>query len=54
MGRAAGWRLYLSGGRLVGGGAHTTWPLWLFFVALGLALLAGVQYVVGARREVRA
>jgi CDP-diacylglycerol--glycerol-3-phosphate 3-phosphatidyltransferase len=54
LGKAATWLLYLSVGLLVVVGADTTWPLWLFFVALGLALLAGVQYVVGARREVRA
>jgi hypothetical protein len=32
----------------------TQWPLWLFWTGLGLALLAAAQYVLKARREVRA
>lgn len=53
LGKAATWLLYLAVGLLVVVGENTTWPLWLFYLALGLALLAAVQYVVGARREVR-
>ena len=33
-------------------GQDTEWPLWLFWIGLGLALLAAAQYVVAARREV--
>jgi len=54
LGKVATWLLYLAVGLLVVVGQSTSWPLWLFYVALGLALLAAVQYVVGARREVRA
>jgi phosphatidylglycerophosphate synthase len=30
----------------------TDWPLWIFWVGLGLAVAAGVQYLVEARRKV--
>ena len=53
LGKAATWLLYLSVGLLVVVGHDTEWPLWLFWIALGLALLAAAQYVVKARREVR-
>ena len=52
MGKVATWLLYLSVGILTVVGHETEWPLWLFWVALGLALLAAAQYVVTARREV--
>ncbi len=52
MGKIATWLLYLSVGILTVVGHETEWPLWLFWVALGLALLAAAQYVVTARREV--
>lgn len=52
LGKAATWLLYLSLGILIVVGQSTEWPLWLFWVALGLALVAAAQYVVGARREV--
>jgi len=51
LGKAATWLLYLSVGLLVVVGRGTEWPLWLFWVALGLALIAAVQYVARARRE---
>lgn len=54
LGKAATWLLYLSLGILVVVGADTTWPLWLFWLALALALVAAAQYVAKARREVRA
>jgi CDP-diacylglycerol--glycerol-3-phosphate 3-phosphatidyltransferase len=53
LGKAATWLLYLSLGILIVVGQSTEWPLWLFWFALGLALLAAAQYVVNARREVR-
>ena len=40
-------------GFLIVVGQDTVWPLWLFWIALGLALVAAAQYVVQARREVR-
>lgn len=53
LGKAATWLLYLSVGLLVVVGRDTDWPLWLFWVALAMALVAAAQYVVEARREVR-
>jgi CDP-diacylglycerol--glycerol-3-phosphate 3-phosphatidyltransferase len=53
LGKVATWLLYLSVGLLVVVGHDTRWPLWLFWIALGLALLAAAQYVVKARRGVR-
>jgi CDP-diacylglycerol--glycerol-3-phosphate 3-phosphatidyltransferase len=52
LGKVATWLLYLSVGILTVTGHATEWPLWLFWFALGLALLAAAQYVVKARREV--
>jgi CDP-diacylglycerol--glycerol-3-phosphate 3-phosphatidyltransferase len=52
LGKVATWLLYLSVGILTVTGHATEWPLWLFWVALGLALAAAAQYVVKARRTV--
>jgi CDP-diacylglycerol--glycerol-3-phosphate 3-phosphatidyltransferase len=52
LGKVATWLLYLSVGILTVTGHATDWPRWLFWFALGLALLAAAQYVVKARREV--
>jgi len=52
LGKAATWLLYLSLGILLVVGKSTDWPLWLFWVALALALVAAAQYVVRARQEV--
>ncbi len=54
LGKVATWLLYLAVGILTVTGHATEWPLWLFWVALGLALAAAAQYVVKARREVAA
>lgn len=54
LGKIATWLLYLSIGILTVTGHATEWPLWLFWLALGLALAAAAQYVVKARREVAA
>ena len=54
LGKIATWLLYLSVGILTVVGRDTAWPLWLFWIALGLAVLAAVQYVLKARREVHA
>jgi CDP-diacylglycerol--glycerol-3-phosphate 3-phosphatidyltransferase len=53
LGKAATWLLYLAVGILAVVGHETEWPLWLFWVALGLALVAAAHYVLKARREVR-
>jgi len=52
LGKAATWLLYLSVGILAVVGHETEWPLWLFWVALALALVAAAHYVVKARRAV--
>ena len=52
LGKLATWLLYLSVGILIVAGQATDWPLWLFWIALGLALVAAAQYVVEARRAV--
>lgn len=54
LGKVATWLLYLAVGILTVTGHATEWPLWLFWVALGLALAAAAQYVVKARRAVAA
>ena len=54
LGKAATWLLYCSLTLLIVVSQDTEWPLWLFWIALGLALVAAAQYVVQARREVKA
>jgi cardiolipin synthase len=54
LGKAATWLLYCSLAFLIVVSLDTEWPLWLFWIALGLALVAAAQYVVQARREVKA
>ncbi len=54
LGKIATWLLYLSVGILTVVGHRTGWPLWLFWLGLGLALLAAAQYVAAARRQVSA
>ena len=52
LGKIATWLLYLSVGILTVTGKATEWPLWLFWLALALALAAAAHYVVKARREI--
>ena len=54
LGKIATWLLYASLGFLIVVGQDTEWPLWLFWIALGLALVAAAQYVLEARRKVHA
>ncbi|MEO5574586.1 MAG: CDP-diacylglycerol--glycerol-3-phosphate 3-phosphatidyltransferase [Gaiellaceae bacterium] len=54
LGKAATWLLYLALGILLVVGQNTEWPLWLFWIGLGMALLAAAQYVLKARRAVAA
>jgi CDP-diacylglycerol---glycerol-3-phosphate 3-phosphatidyltransferase len=51
LGKLATWLLYASIGLLIVTSSGTEWPLWLFWFALALAVVAGAQYVVRARRE---
>jgi CDP-diacylglycerol--glycerol-3-phosphate 3-phosphatidyltransferase len=54
LGKVATWLLYASLGLTMVTQDGTRWPLWLFWTGLGLALLAAAQYMLKARREVRA
>ncbi len=54
LGKLATWVLYASLAFTMVTHDGTQWPLWLFWTGLGLALLAAAQYVLKARREVRA
>ena len=53
LGKLATWILYLAVGILTVTRHTAEWPLWLFWVGLGLALVAAIQYVVQARGTVR-
>lgn len=54
VGKAATWFLYAALGFVMVTHAGTTWPLWVFWSGLGLALVALAQYAVKVRREVMA
>ena len=53
VGKVATWLLYAATMLLIVTGSGTVWPLWLFWLGLGLAVVAAVQYLLKARREVR-
>ena len=53
LGKAATWLLYASLALTMVTRAGTEWPLWLFWIGLAVAVAAGLQYVVKARREVQ-
>lgn len=53
LGKAATWGLYASLGLVLVTERDTWWPLALFWISLTLAVLAAVQYVAKALREVR-
>ncbi len=53
LGKAATWGLYFSLGLVLVTERDTWWPLALFWVSLVLAVVAAVQYVAKAHREVR-
>jgi CDP-diacylglycerol--glycerol-3-phosphate 3-phosphatidyltransferase len=53
VGKAATWILYAAIFFRIVTHPSTQWPLVLFWVGLGLALVAGVFYVRTARRELR-
>jgi CDP-diacylglycerol--glycerol-3-phosphate 3-phosphatidyltransferase len=52
LGKIATWGLYASLALVLVTERDTWWPLALFWVSLALAVIAGVQYIAKARREV--
>jgi len=52
LGKAATWILYLGLALLIVTDEATRWPLWIFWLGVALALGAGAQYVLRARRTV--
>ena len=54
LGKAATWLLYLGLGCRMVTHDHTTWPLWIFWVGLGMAVVAAMFYVRDARKALRA
>jgi CDP-diacylglycerol---glycerol-3-phosphate 3-phosphatidyltransferase len=53
IGKAATWLLYAGIGFLLVTSRSTDWPYWIFWAGLILAVLAGVMYAVGARKELK-
>jgi len=53
LGKIATWGLYASLALVLVTARDTWWPLALFWISLALAVLAGIQYIAKARREVR-
>jgi CDP-diacylglycerol--glycerol-3-phosphate 3-phosphatidyltransferase len=53
LGKAATWVLYLSLFCLLATTEGTRWPLWLFWIGIGMAGAAGVQYVARVVRRIR-
>ena len=53
IGKAATWILYASIFFVMLTADGTRWPLVCFWIGVGLAVVAGIQYVVTARRELR-
>ncbi len=54
IGKAATWGLYASIFFVMVTPDGTLWPLVCFWINIGLAVVAGIQYVLTARRELRA
>jgi CDP-diacylglycerol--glycerol-3-phosphate 3-phosphatidyltransferase len=52
LGKASTWVLYAAIVGVIASDKGTEWPLWLFWIGAGLAVLAGVFYVAGALRTV--
>ena len=54
IGKLATWVLYVAIGFVIVTNDGVGWPVWLFWTGVALALVAAVQYVQKARREVTA
>ncbi len=52
LGKLATWLLYIAIGFVLVTSRDTEWPEWLFWAGVALAVVAGVQYLLKARREV--
>jgi CDP-diacylglycerol--glycerol-3-phosphate 3-phosphatidyltransferase len=53
LGKIATWVLYLGVTCLIASSAGTAWPLWIFWIGVGLAVLAALLYTAKAYRETR-
>ncbi len=53
LGKAATWVLYAAVGFVIVTHDGTSWPLWVFWIGLGMAVAAGVLYVLSAWRSIR-
>jgi CDP-diacylglycerol--glycerol-3-phosphate 3-phosphatidyltransferase len=53
LGKAATWVLYAGVGFVIATHDGTAWPLWIFWIGLGMAVGAGLLYVASAWRAVR-
>jgi CDP-diacylglycerol--glycerol-3-phosphate 3-phosphatidyltransferase len=53
IGKAATWVLYAAIGFRIVTHDSTSWPLWLFWIGLAGAVVAALQYVRDARKELR-
>jgi CDP-diacylglycerol--glycerol-3-phosphate 3-phosphatidyltransferase len=53
LGKAATWVLYAAVAFVIVTREGTSWPLWLFWVGLGMAVGAGVLYLASAWRSMR-
>ncbi len=53
LGKLATWVLYASLALLMVTAAGTSWPLWLFWTGVALALAAGAEYALAAIRRPR-
>jgi CDP-diacylglycerol--glycerol-3-phosphate 3-phosphatidyltransferase len=54
LGKTATWILYAALALTMVTREGTAWPVWLFWIGLGVALVAAAQYIAKARREVHA
>ncbi len=54
LGKTATWALYASVAAIIATAAGTDWPLWLFWIGVGLAVAAGALYGLSAWRALRA
>jgi CDP-diacylglycerol--glycerol-3-phosphate 3-phosphatidyltransferase len=52
LGKASTWVLYAAITGVIASDEGTAWPLWLFWIGVGLAVLAAVFYLVRALRTV--